>query len=98
MIDGTYRTTVNTPLGKKAVTVTIATRGGLADFTVEVPGFGKKRAQGVVEGDTFAAQGSVKIPFVGQLDVVVDGIVEGDVLSATAVTNKGTKQFTAYRV
>ena len=65
MIDGTYFVEVDTPLGRKSGTVDLVTHGDVLEACVKAPIIGKQEATGTVDGDTFSAEGSLKIPFKG---------------------------------
>lgn len=90
MVDGTYEVKVDTPLGAKTGMVTLVSRGTVLDGNVEARGLGKLSATGTVNGDAFEVEGSARVFPLGKVSYRINGRVEGDVLTATCSTNKGS--------
>ena len=89
MIDGTYKIEIELLLSKKECLLTLSTEGDVVTAEIDIPLIGKKQAQGCVEGDTFTADGSVKLKLIGDIDYELKGEVEGDKLILDIDTNKG---------
>ena len=98
MLDGVYRGEVDTKLGKKSGTVVLATQGDMVAIDLEAPIVGKQELVGKANGDSFTADGSVKVPFMGSIDYTVEGKVEGDTISAVVHTSKGNMKLTGTRM
>lgn len=98
MIDGTYEIKVKTPLGHKSATVVLRTEGETLFADIDAPLIGKRSAEGRVEGDTFTAEGSGKLKFVGQIDFTLKGEVSGDDLHVEIESNKGNLTLEGVRV
>ena len=97
MIDGTYKIEVDVPFGRKSGTVILRTQGDVAVADSDAPIVVKQHVEGRAEGDTFAAQGSGKIPLVGKIDYTLDGEVSGDNLIINIQSNKGEFQLRGIR-
>lgn len=89
MIDGTYAIEVDTPAGRKSGRVTLATQGSAMTMDLDAPIIGKQHAEGSVDGDTFAAEGKLKMLLLGKMDYTLTGKVDGDAISASIHTSKG---------
>jgi len=89
MIDGTYKIMVDSPLGRKEGTIVLKAEGDVLYADVDAPVVGKQKMQGRVDGDTFTAQGSTKILFVGKINFTLNGEVSGDDLHVDIQSNKG---------
>ena len=89
MIDGTYFIEVDTPLGRKSGTAELATQGDVLEACVKAPIIGTQKATGTVDGNTFSAAGSLKIPLKGKLNYTIVGEVDGDIVTAQFKSDKG---------
>ena len=89
MIDGTYVLDLDGDKGNKKATLSLKTSGSAVTASVNAPIIGKQTATGRVEGDSFTAQGTIKILLVGKIDYTVSGTVRGDVLTADIHSTKG---------
>ena len=89
MIDGTYKITVDVPFGRKDGTIVLRTQGDTVFADIDAPVVGKQSVQGRASGDTFTAQGSGKIAFVGNIGYTLQGEVAGDKLYVDIRSNKG---------
>ncbi len=79
-IDGTYKLSVNTPMGSQEVTLTLKTDGGtLSGSSVSSMG-SQDFSGGTVDGDSFAFSMNINGPM-GQMDLDFKGKVDGDELS-----------------
>lgn len=98
MLDGTYKIKVDVPFGRKDGTVNLSTQGDTLFADIDVPIIGKKHAEGRVEGNTFTAEGSEKVKFMGKVDYSLRGEVSGDNLHIDFDTNKGNFELDGTRV
>ena len=89
MIDGKYRFEVDVPFGRKKGTIVLRTEGDAAFADIDAPVIGKNHMEGQVDGDTFTAQGSSKIKFMGNVEFTAVGTVSGDNLHVDIKSNKG---------
>ena len=89
MIDGKYNVEMDTPLGHKKGTVEMTTEGDTVYADIHAPIIGKKRATGHVEGDTFTAEGTFKVPLVGKITYSLRGEVVGDDMRISIDSSKG---------
>ena len=89
MIDGKYSFGVDVPFGRKEGTIVLRTEGDAAFADIDAPVIGKNHMGGQVDGDTFTAQGSSKIKFMGNVEFTAVGTVSGDNLHVDIKSNKG---------
>ena len=89
MIDGSYRTEIETPMGRKQITVVLRTRGDEVFADVDAPIIGKQHISGSVEGDSFTLAGKVKALLIGKVSYTAEGRVQGDDLRVVVHTSKG---------
>jgi len=89
MIDGTYLIEVDTPLGRKSGTAELTTQGDVLEAHVKAPIIGTQKATGTVDGNTFSAEGALKIPLKGELNYTIVGEVDGDIITAQFKSDKG---------
>lgn len=89
MIDGKYKFEVGVPFGRKEGTIVLRTEGDAVFADIDAPVIGKNRMEGQVDGDTFTAQGSGKIKFMGNVEFTAVGTVSGDNLHVDIKSNKG---------
>ena len=82
MIDGTYDVLVNTSRGEKRGTATLATEGDKVLVDVKIAGFPRRQGVGKVEGNSFSAEGCVKIPLLGSYEYRIVGSVTDGLLEA----------------
>jgi len=97
MIDGTYTMQIDTPMGTKTGTAVVRTEGSKAYADIDAPIIGKQKAVGTVDGDSFSAEGSFKIMFVGKVDYRMRGEVVGDDLHMVIDSSKGTFEIRGVR-
>ena len=88
-LDGDYAIKLDTPLGSKDGTVSIQSEGSTVEADVDAPLVGKKHVVGTADGDTFTAEGTMKVKLVGKVDYTIDGEVDGDSLNMHIQTSKG---------
>ena len=98
MIDGTYDIGVETALGYKTGKITLKTDGSTVTADLDAPIVGKRRGTGMVEGNSFRAQGSARILLVGKIDFELKGEVIGDVIEMDVRTSKGNLHVEGVRV
>ena len=89
MIDGTYKLEIELLLSRKECELTLRTEGDTVFAEIDIPLIGKKEATGHVEGDTFTADGSIKLKLIGDIDYELKGEVVDDKLILDIDTNKG---------
>ena len=89
MIDGKYNIEVDVPFGRKEGTVDLRTEGDTAIADIDAPIVGRQHVEGHADGDTFTADGSGKVKFVGKVDYTLTGEVKGDDLHIDINSNKG---------
>ena len=97
-IDGTYKITANTPIGKMDSTLTLKTDGDSLSGsnssammgTVEFSG-------GKVDGNSFTFEMSLNTPM-GKMDMTNNGTVDGDNISGEVKTSMGNSAYTGVRV
>ena len=97
MLDGTYDLIISTPVGEKRATAILATEGGVLSADVKIAGILRQKGTGTFDGNSFSAQGSVKIPLKGERTYRIEGTVEGDVLDASCKTGRHTLVITGLR-
>ena len=98
MIDGTYRFEIDVPFGRKEGTIVLRTEGNTAFADIDAPVIGKNHMEGQVDGDTFTAQGSGKIKFMGNVEFTAVGTVSGDNLHVDIKSTKGDFALEGVRV
>lgn len=99
MLDGTYTVTASTPLGKKAGTLEISGASGAApQVKLSVTGL-RLQVSRVRANDatgTFELGGTIR-HLLGSMDFTCTGHVEGDALSARAVSDAATLEIRGTR-
>ena len=98
MIDGKYKFEVGVPFGRKEGTIVLRTEGDAAFADIDAPVIGKNHMEGQVDGDTFTAQGSGKIKFMGNVEFTAVGTVSGDNLHVDIKSTKGDFALDGVRV
>ena len=98
MIDGTYAFEANTPLGNKKGTLEVHVEGERVIGILNAPIVGKKRFEGRADGDTFTAEGTIKLMLLGKIDYSVRGQGEGDKLRIAIESSKGNFNLTGTRI
>ena len=98
MIDGTYNIKIDVPFGRKEGTIALHTENGVLFADIDAPVVGKQHMEAQAEGDTFTAQGSGKIKFLGQVEYTLKGVVSGDNLHVDIQSNKGELKLDGIRV
>ena len=89
MIDGKYNLSLELPIGSVDAKVDVKTEGDVAHFEFDAPLIGKRSLDGTCDGDTFTAEGALKLKLLGNIEFAVEGEVEGDDMYILAKTNKG---------
>lgn len=95
MIDGTYEVLIK---GRRGTVVLETAEGGVLLASVKFPGLPRQKGAGTYEGDTFKADGAVKIPVVGAFEYELVGSVQEDLLEASCKTSRGSFQVAGVRV
>ena len=98
MIDGTYKIKVDVPFGRKEGTIVLRTEGDVAYAAIDAPIIGKQQVEGRAEGNTFSAQGSMKVKLMGKVDYTLTGEVSGDDLRIDIKSSKGEATLWGARV
>ena len=97
-IDGTYKVTADTPMGKIESTLTLNTEGENLRGSMTSGMFGKVEFNnGKVDGSSFSANMTMKGP-IGKMDMTASGTVDGDNISGQVKTSMGSSSFTGSRV
>lgn len=79
-IDGTYKLTVNTPMGSQEVTLTLKADGNALSGSSVTPMGSQDFSGGKIDGDTFAFAMNISGPM-GQMTLEFTGKVDGDDIS-----------------
>ena len=95
-IDGTYNTTVQTPMGPQAGKLIFKTEGNTLTGVSEGMMGADPIQSGIVNGDEFEFMVETKTPM-GPIKVTIKGKVEGDKISGQAVTPFGPAPLTGTR-
>ena len=82
MVQGTYKVSADTPMGRKSGTLVLSGSDAALHAKLKVALLGTFEADGSAQGSAFSFSGTVKIPLVGSGSYQLDGIVEGDRLEA----------------
>ncbi len=97
-IDGTYKVTADTPMGKIESTLKLYTDGENLSGSMTSGMFGTVDFNdGKVDGSSFLANMTMKGP-IGKMDMTTSGVVDGDSISGTVKTSMGDYSFTGVRV
>jgi hypothetical protein len=94
---GTWKLTIDTPIGKQTPTLTIAEEGGDYKGTVHGPTGTVEIEELNVEGDKFAFKAEMDTPM-GKFRLTFKGIAEGDAVSGDIQTPIGLTPFTGERM
>jgi len=95
--DGTWKTTMNTPMGKQEGTLTLKTDGGALSGKLAGPQGEIDIDEGKVEGDTLSWKAKLTSPMPMTLEF--DATVEGDDISGNVKLGAfGNASFTGTRV
>lgn len=97
MIDGTYKVSAETPIGKKSGTVTLKTGGTAVHAVLKAGLLGKYESDGQAQGNTFTFSGTAKVPLAGTANYVLEGAVEGNVLTAVVKAGRHSIRITGTR-
>jgi hypothetical protein len=87
-VDGTWKITMNTPMGSRDVTVTLDSSGGGLGGQIEGAQGSQALTNGTVDGDSATWDVEMAGPM-GAMTLSYAGVVEGDAI-------KGTVQFGAF--
>ncbi|MFC1495391.1 hypothetical protein ACFL6W_08930 [Thermodesulfobacteriota bacterium] len=97
-IDGTYKVTADTPMGKMESTLTLKTDGDTLSGTMSSNMMGTVEfSGGKVAGTSFSFDMTMNGPM-GKMDMTTSGIVDGDNISGEVKTSMGTMRYTGGRV
>ena len=89
MIDGTYKTKIDLPIGHADFDLTLRTEGEAVFAEANAPVIGAISVEGKLKDGGFGIEGSLKLKLLGTIDYTVDGEVTGDNLHMVANTSKG---------
>lgn len=78
-IDGTWKVTMNTPMGSQNLTMTLASDGGALTGTVQGPQGNTEITEGTVDGDTAVWKLEVSGPM-GEMTLETKATVDGDAI------------------
>lgn len=95
MVEGLYDVVMRTPLGAKKAKVELSLDGATLKAHVMLKGK-EETSIGSCEGNTFFFDGSAKTP-VGLMPYEVQGSVDGEAITATCKTKKGSFEITGKR-
>lgn len=98
MLDGTYELLISTPIGDKQGSATLSTAGDSLTADVKISGFPRQKGVGSFTGDSFTAEGTVKIPLLGKFEYRIEGSVQEDLLDAVCSTDRGSIKIAGIRV
>ena len=97
-IDGTYKVTADTPMGKIESTLTLKTDGGSLSGSMQSGMFGTVEfSGGKIDGSSFSANMTMNGPM-GAMEMTTSGTVDGDSISGTVKTAMGNSSFSGVRV
>lgn len=97
-IDGTYKVTAHTPMGKIESTLTLKTDGESLSGNMTSSMFGTVEISGgKFDGSSFSANMTMEGPF-GKMEMTTSGTVDGDNISGEVKTSMGNSSFTGVRV
>jgi hypothetical protein len=96
-VDGTYNTTIQTPMGPQSGKLTLKTKDNVLTGTSEGMMGVDPIQNGTVNGDEFEFMVETKTPM-GPIKVTIKGKVEGDKISGQAVTPFGPAPLAGTRV
>jgi hypothetical protein len=96
-VDGTYETTVKTPMGAQAGKLELKTEGTTLTGTMQGMMGTDPLQNGTVNGNEFTFMVETKSPM-GPLKITIKAKVEGDVLTGEATTPFGPAPLTGKRV
>ncbi len=94
---GTWKLSMDTPIGKQTPTIVILEQGGSYKGTMEGPAGKVDLEEVTVEGNSFAFKADVTTPL-GKFNLAFKGTVEGDNLSGSFKTPLGPNPFTGERL
>lgn len=97
MIDGTYCISLRTPRGINNGYAVLSTAGDVLSANLTIDGIGSVRRNGTHEGDEFTVSGTTNLYLHGRIGYRINGLVAGDLLKATCVTDQGTFDITGSR-
>ncbi len=95
-IDGTWKISMQTPMGTREVTLEAKAEGGVLAGTWTGPQGSTEIEGGTVEGDSAAWRVKLNTPM-GEMTLTFEGVVNGDELSGTVQTPRGQNEFTGKR-
>ncbi len=96
-VDGTWKLTVNTPMGAQESTLVITSSGGTLTGTQSAgSGEGKPIDEGTVNGNNISWKSSISRPMA--MTLAFSGVVNGDSLTGSVKLGMfGSQQFTGVR-
>lgn len=96
-IDGTYKVTADTPMGKMENTLTMKTDGDTLSGSMSSSMMGTVEfSGGKVAGTSFSFDMTMNGPM-GKMDMTTSGIVDGDNISGEVKTAMGSFPYTGVR-
>ncbi len=98
MVSGTYTAKVNTPIGEKEGTLTLAEQAGALTGTLHVLGGDTPIENGKLEGNKVSFSGALQVPLIGRLPFTFAGEYADDAISGTASTHMGDIAISGRRV
>ena len=97
-IDGTYKITANTPMGKMDSTLTLKTDGDSLSGSSSSAMMGTVEfSGGKVDGNSFTFEMSLNTPM-GKMDMTNNGTVDSDNISGEVKSSMGNSAYTGVRV
>ncbi|MBR3225559.1 MAG: hypothetical protein IKF78_09565 [Atopobiaceae bacterium] len=98
MVNGNYAIYVNTLLGEQPGSVTLRAEGPKTFADINAPVIGKQFIEAQVEGNTFTAEGTFWLMFMGMIKYFLHGVVEGDDLRILIQSSKGNFDIRGTRI
>ena len=97
-IDGTYKVTANTPMGKMESTLILKTDGDSLSGSMSSSMMGTiEFSDGKVDGNSFTFDMTMQSPM-GKMEMTNTGAVDGDNISGEVKTSMGNSSYTGVRV
>jgi len=97
-IEGTYKVTADTPMGKMESTLTLKTDGDSLSGSMSSGMMGTiEFSNGKVDGTSFSFNMTMKGPM-GKMEMTTSGTVDGDNISGEVKTMMGNSSYTGVRV
>ena len=97
MNGGTFKISLATPMGRKNGAISLAEEKGALVGSLRALGHENPIVNGKVNGDSFGFSGALRTGF-GKIEYSAEGLIQGDVLTATAKTKYGIMKISGTRV